>query len=225
MQIANKYSLFVIEDNAQAQGATCKGRFTGSWGHINATSFYPGKNLGALGDGGAINTNDNKLANKVQALRNYGSKKKYHNDIVGFNSRLDEVQACWLRIKLKHLNNDNDKRNRIADLYISQLKDIKEITLPHISINCTHVFHLFVIRIEKRDELYEFLKSKNIETLIHYPIPPHLQKAYEDLKFKKGDFPIAEELASTSLSLPIYPGLHKDKVEYICNCIKMFTTK
>lgn len=222
MYIAEKHSLFVIEDNAQAQGGKFCGKTTGSWGHINATSFYPGKNLGALGDGGAITTDNELLAEKIKTIRNYGSKIKYYNDIIGVNSRLDEIQASWLRVKLIHLEADNQKRKIIAEHYNNRLQATDNLILPFVSNDCSHVFHLYVIRTNKRDELQKYLKSKQIETIIHYPVPPHLQKAYSYLKFKKGNFPIAEEIASTCLSLPIYPGLSPNKIDYICESINSF---
>lgn len=222
MQIAKKHNLYVIEDNAQAQGTYYKDKMSGSFGHINATSFYPGKNLGALGDAGAITTNDEILYLKAKTIRNYGSQKKYFNEVKGINSRLDELQSAFLSVKLKYLNEWNKERNIIAQWYIELLKDVPEIILPYIHPDCTSNFHLFVIRTEKRDQLQQYLNQHQIGTLIHYPIPPHLQNAYKDLGYKKGDFPIAEKIADTCLSLPIYPGLSKDDVEYICLTIKKF---
>lgn len=222
MHIAQKHNLFVIEDNAQAQGTTYKGKKSGSFGHINATSFYPGKNLGALGDAGAITTNNELLYNKAKTIRNYGSQKKYFNEIKGINSRLDELQAAFLSVKLKYLDEWNTERNQIAKWYFEYLKEIPEIILPYIHPDCTSNFHLFVIRTEKRDELQEYLNKHQIGTLIHYPIPPHLQQAYKELGYKKGAFPIAEKIAETCLSLPMYPGLSKEDIEYIATTIKQF---
>ncbi len=223
MQIAQKHKLFLIEDNAQAQGSMYREKKSGSFGHINATSFYPGKNLGALGDAGAITTNDENLYLKAKTIRNYGSQKKYFNQVKGINSRLDELHAAFLSIKLNYLDEWNKERNEIAQWYFDYLKDIPEIILPHIHPDCTSNFHLFVIRTEKRDELQNYLNKYQIGTLIHYPIPPHLQEAYKDLNYRKGAFPIAEKIAETCLSLPMYPGLTKDDVEYITDKIRKFS--
>lgn len=219
MDIANKHDLYVIEDNAQAHGASWKGRPTGSWGHINATSFYPGKNLGALGDGGAVTTNDAELAEKVKMYRNYGSKEKYYNDVPGYNMRLDELQAAFLRVKLRHLLNWTQERQKIAQWYDEALASKKGITIPYVHPNATHSYHLYVIRTERRDDLQQQLKKEGVGTLIHYPVPPHLQKAYKYLGLQNGDLPVAEEIAHTSLSLPIWSGLTKKEVNLICNKI------
>lgn len=220
--IADKYNLFVIEDNAQAQGAMYNGKLTGSWGIINATSFYPGKNLGALGDAGAITTHNEELYQKVRKLRNYGSEKKYYNEIKGVNSRLDELQAAFLLVKLKHINNANNERINLAKLYNTLLANIDEINLPKLNPGSTSVFHIYVIRTPKRNELQAYLAKKGIGTLIHYPVPPHLQKTYSELNYKLGDFPIAEQIANTCLSLPLYPGMSIDQIEYIADQIKLF---
>lgn len=212
MHIANKHDLFVVEDNAQSQGAIYMGKVSGSWGHINATSFYPGKNLGALGDAGAVTTNEDNLAHYVSVLRNYGSEKKYYNEIKGINSRLDELQAAFLSIKLKKLHEDNQKRKQVAEQYYQTLDGIENLILPQIASEADSVFHLYVIRTKKRDELQKHLTEHGIGTMIHYPIPPHLQKAYSDLGYKKGDFPIAEEVAETGLSLPLWPGMMEENV-------------
>jgi dTDP-4-amino-4,6-dideoxygalactose transaminase len=222
MEIAKKHQLFVIEDNAQAQGASYKNKMTGTWGEINGTSFYPGKNLGALGDAGAVTTNDNLLAEKAKVLRNYGSEKKYHNEIIGYNMRLDECQAGFLSVKLNYLLEWTKKRQEIAFWYNSALKGLGDLILPQTASHASHVYHLYVIRTKKRDALQKYLQQKEIGTLIHYPIPPHLQKAYEYLGYKKGDLPIAEELADTCLSLPIWPGITKQQVEFIAHNIREF---
>jgi dTDP-4-amino-4,6-dideoxygalactose transaminase len=220
LAIAKRYNLYVIEDNAQAQGATYKERLTGSFGHINGTSFYPGKNLGALGDAGAVTTNDEVLASKARVLRNYGSQKKYYNEIIGYNMRLDECQAAFLSVKLKYLNEWTIERQKIANWYDTALSNIKGIVLPTVAESSTSVYHLYVIRSERRDDLQKILAEKGVGTLIHYPIPVHLQKAYAKLRFKTGDFPIAEELANTCLSLPMWPGISFEEVKYICDVIK-----
>jgi dTDP-4-amino-4,6-dideoxygalactose transaminase len=222
--IANRFGLKVIEDNAQAHGALYRNRMTGTFGDINATSFYPGKNLGALGDAGAITTQDDSLASKAKMLRNYGSQQKYKHDVIGYNMRMDELQATFLSVKLNYLNEWTEKRMEIAKRYREQLISCKSIILPVVHPDATHVYHLFVIRTERRDELQEFLQENGIGTLIHYPIPPHLQKAYTHLGYVKGDFPIAEELAKTSLSLPIWPGMNFNQVDYISDRIKSFFT-
>ncbi len=220
MAIAKKHNLFVVEDNAQAHGATFNGKITGSFGNANGTSFYPGKNLGALGDAGAVTTNDETIAKKIAMLRNYGSEKKYHNEEIGFNMRLDEVQAGFLSVKLKHLNEWTKQRKEIAKQYNEALKNVGDLVLPAVHANATHVYHLYVIKTKNRDGLQKHLSENGIGTLIHYPIPPHLQKAYQYLGFKKGSFPIAEELADNCLSLPIWPGMTLDQVNTVAENIK-----
>jgi dTDP-4-amino-4,6-dideoxygalactose transaminase len=221
--IADKHNLYIIEDNAQSQGASFKGKLTGAWGHINGTSFYPGKNLGALGDAGAITTDNEALAQKAMVLRNYGSQKKYYNEVIGHNMRLDECQAAFLSVKLKYLHEWTKQRQQIAAWYDESLKDIEGIILPLTAEHATHVYHLYVIRTSRRDELQAYLNTEGIGTLIHYPIPPHLQQAFAHLGYKKGDFPIAEEIARTCLSLPLWPGMTKDLVKYVSNLITHFT--
>ena len=220
MTIAKKHNLFVVEDNAQAHGATFNGKITGSFGNANGTSFYPGKNLGALGDAGAVTTNDETIAKKIAMLRNYGSEKKYHNEEIGFNMRLDEVQAGFLSVKLKHLNEWTKQRKEIAKQYNEALKNVSDLVLPSVHANATHVYHLYVIKTKNRDGLQKHLSENGIGTLIHYPIPPHLQKAYQSLGLKKGSFPIAEELADNCLSLPIWPGMTLDQVNTVAENIK-----
>lgn len=221
-KIAQKYNLLVVEDNAQSQGAQCAGRLAGSFGDINGTSFYPGKNLGALGDAGAVTTNDEHLANRVISLRNYGSMKKYYNDEKGYNSRLDEMQAAFLSVKLQYLNRDNAHRNQVASWYDSLLEGVGDVVLPVIADNCTSVYHVYMIRTSRRDDLQAYLQKNGIGTVIHYPIPPHLQKAYQDLNYKNGAFPLAEEIAKTCISLPMSPILTLSEVEQVCDCIKQF---
>ena len=224
-KIAQKYNLLVVEDNAQSQGSMCAGRLAGSYGDINGTSFYPGKNLGALGDAGAITTNDEALANKVISLRNYGSMKKYYNDEKGYNSRLDEMQAAFLSVKLKYLIQDNAARNQVAAWYTELLRGVGDIVLPVVAQNCTSVYHVYMIRTHQRDALQEHLHKNGIGTVIHYPIPPHLQKAYQDLNYQKGAFPLAEVIAETCISLPMSPILTRSEVEQVANCIKDFFKK
>ena len=222
MAIAKKHNLYVIEDNAQAHGATLNGKNTGSFGQINATSFYPGKNLGALGDAGAVTTNDAGLADKVKILRNYGSQKKYYNEVIGHNMRLDELQAALLSVKLPHLNTWIQERRLIAGWYKKALEGMTDIILPYTISSDAHVYHLYVIRSQKRDELQAWLTQQGIGTLIHYPVPPHLQQAYKHLGFGKGAFPIAEEIAATCLSLPLWPGMKEQDVAYVAEKIKAF---
>jgi dTDP-4-amino-4,6-dideoxygalactose transaminase len=222
MSIAKKNSLYVIEDNAQAHGATWNGKITGSFGHINGTSFYPGKNLGALGDAGAVTTDDEQLAKKAFVLRNYGSQKKYYNEVIGFNMRLDECQAAFLSIKLKYLNKWTTERQQVAEWYNECLKNTGDIVLPQIAQGASHAYHLYVVRTGQRDSLQEHLEKNGIGTLIHYPVPIHLQEAYKNLDFKKGDFPIAEEIANTCLSLPLWPGMTQADVEQVAKTIKSF---
>jgi dTDP-4-amino-4,6-dideoxygalactose transaminase len=222
MEIAASNNLFVIEDNAQAQGALYKGRPTGSLGHLNATSFYPAKNLGALGDGGAITTNDFALAGKIKEFRNYGSAEKYIHHQAGYNARLDEIQAAVLSVKLKYLKEWNRQRNQLALGYQQQLNGIGDIVLQEVPDFASHVFHLFVIRTKHREKLREFLMSQGIETLMHYPILPYLQDAYKFLGCRQGDFPIAESIATTCLSLPLYPGMELQTVEKVCQAVRKF---
>jgi dTDP-4-amino-4,6-dideoxygalactose transaminase len=225
MDIAKKYNLAVVEDNAQAHLATWNNKITGSFGDINATSFYPGKNLGALGDGGGITTDSEDLYIKAKSYRNYGSEKKYYNEIKGINSRLDELHAAVLRVKLPYLHELTKNRQDIAAKYNQYLSNCTHIKLPIIADNATHVYHLYVIMCENRDELQSYLQSQGIGTLIHYPIPPHLQLAYKELNYKVGDFPIAERIAETCLSLPNYPGITDEQIKEVSDTIIKFYSK
>ncbi|GAB3820222.1 DegT/DnrJ/EryC1/StrS family aminotransferase [Pontibacter rugosus] len=225
MSIAKENNLFVIEDNAQAHGAAYANKLTGSWGHINGTSFYPGKNLGALGDGGAVTTNDSKLADEIRILRNYGSQIKYHNKVVGYNMRLDELQSAFLNVKLKYVNEWTAQRQQIASWYNEVLEEVEDLALPFVSLDATHVYHLYVVKAQRREALQKYLQDNNISTMIHYPIPPHLQEAYSYLGYAKGDFPIAEELANTCLSLPLWPGMTQENVIKVGSQIKKFYSK
>lgn len=220
--ICDKHNLYLIEDNAQAQGATCEGFMTGSVGIINATSFYPGKNLGALGDAGAITTDSEILADKVKTLRNYGSKVKYYNEVQGYNSRLDELHAALLMFKLQKLNDENAFRQICAGIYYEQLQAIEGLTLPVLAESCTSNHHIYLVRTKKRNELQKYLADHNIGTMIHYPLPPHMQSAYNALGFKKGDFPIAEEIANTCLSLPMGPHLAIEDISLVSERIQDF---
>jgi len=207
VKIARQHGLKVIEDNAQAQGARYKGRRTGSLGDAAGNSFYPGKNLGAFGDAGAVTTDDPELAERVRTLRNYGSKKKYYNDCKGYNSRLDELQAALLRVKLKKLDDWNDRRRAVAVRYQTSLAGASGLTAPFVPAWAEPVWHLFVVRHARRDAFQQSLTQAGIGTLIHYPVPPHLSGAYANGQWKRGAFPIAEHLADTVLSLPMGPHL------------------
>ena len=222
LNIATRYNLKVIEDSAQAHGATYKGRICGSIGNAAGFSFYPGKNLGALGDGGAIVTDEDDISEKVRSIRNYGAIQKYDHQDMGFNSRLDEIQAAFLNVKLKFLKEWNEHRRKIAELYLAELEGIHEITLPHYPEWVNPVWHLFVILYNNRDELQQYLKSKGIPTLIHYPIPPHLSGAYKDFGWAAGAFPITERIAKTALSLPIGPHITTKEASYIIESINTF---
>jgi dTDP-4-amino-4,6-dideoxygalactose transaminase len=221
VEIAQKYKLWVLEDAAQAHGARYRGKRVGGIGDAAAWSFYPGKNLGALGDGGAVTTNNHDVAERIRALRNYGSKVKYYNEFKGFNSRLDEIQAAILRVKLKHLEEWNCRRRKIAALYMRELKDL-DLLLPFNPDWAESVFHLFVVRNSRRDTFRKHLESVGVETLIHYPVPPHLQCAYKDLGMKSGDFPISERIHEQILSLPIGPHLTESQAEYVIKAAKDF---
>lgn len=222
MDVAEKFGLAVVEDNAQAHLARWNGRVTGSFGDLNATSFYPSKNLGALGEAGAITTQHAHLAQAVKVMRNYGSQKRYYNEVKGFNARIDELQAALLQVKLKYLQTWTTDRQQLAQIYLDKLKGVGDLVLPAKPELATHVYHLFVVRTSQRDALQQYLNEHGIGTIIHYPIPPHLQQAYQDLWYKKGDFPIAEMLAETSLSLPLYPGLGEEKTTVVAETIKRF---
>ena len=221
MEIAKKHKLYVVEDCAQAHGATYKGKVIGSFGDAAGFSFYPGKNLGALGDAGATVTNNKELADKIRALGNYGSDYKYHHIYKGNNSRLDEMQAAFLAAKLPHLNKMNEERRRIARMYMDGIKN-PEVVLPYVPEDMVPVWHIFGVRCKRRDELEKFLNDAGIGTNKHYPIPMHLQECYKDLGFKEGDFPIAEEISATELSLPMYYGMTDEEVQYVIDKVNEF---
>ena len=219
MQIAKKYGLKVLEDAAQAHGAEYFGRKTGSLAHAAAFSFYPGKNLGALGDAGGITTNDEELAKSLIMLRNYGSSKKYVNDAIGFNSRLDEFQAAVLRSKLGMLDQDNLLRERIANIYLDNLQSLDRIKLPVVLDGLKSAWHLFVVSHDDQDKLISALSTGGVGTLVHYPIAPHLQEAYKELKIEKGALPIVENMQSKLLSIPIGPTMTHEEIYYIIKII------
>ena len=219
-EIAQKHNLLVIEDAAQAHGSQfSENEKAGNLGHAAAFSFYPGKNLGALGDAGAITTNDDELANVLFSMRNYGSKVKYENEIIGVNSRLDELQAAFLNIKLKQLDSENEFRRSMAKRYLSEIKNDK-ITLPNWDLSQNHVFHLFVIRTADRLALQNYLKDNGIETMIHYPIPPHKQKAL--VNWNQLSFPITEKIHSEVLSIPLNSGLKASEIQHIITVLNKF---
>lgn len=218
--IAQKHHLVIVEDNAQATGASIHGRQTGTWGDCNAFSFYPTKTLGALGDGGAIVTDNEECYQRARAYRNYGSTQQFVNEVRGINSRLDEIQAALLSIKLPYLNEWNKQRKAIAESYIRLLSELDEVELPHVMEGSDPVYHLFPIKIKKRNELRIHLKNAGIDTSVHYPTPPYLQKAYESMGLKKGSFPVTETLADELVSLPIWPGLEQADISRVCEEIK-----
>lgn len=220
LAIAKKHKIYVVEDCAQSHGAKFKNKTTGSMGVAGAFSFYPTKNLGALGDAGAITMSDNSLAEKCRSIRNYGQKNRYEHETFGINSRLDELQAAILDVKLKKLANANKKRNTIANLYRKYLKGVREIKLPEERMGTTHAYHLFVIEAEKRDELQNFLKEKGIPTLIHYPIPIHKQKSFKE--FNSQALPETEKKVKQILSLPCHPYLSGKEVKFVADNIKLF---
>lgn len=220
--IAEKYDLKLLEDAAQAHGAEYKGKKAGNLGDAAGFSFYPGKNLGALGDGGCVTTNDKNLADKVRALGNYGSDYKYHHIYKGTNSRLDEMQAAFLRVKLPQLDKWNETRRTIAKQYLEGIKN-PLVKLPVASSKeFTHIYHVFVIRCDRRDELEKHLTEHGIATVKHYPIPMHMQKAYEDLGIKEGTLPIAEEISRTVLSIPMFYGMTQEQINYVIDTINEF---
>jgi dTDP-4-amino-4,6-dideoxygalactose transaminase len=222
LALAKQYELVVVEDAAQAHGARYDGQRIGAHGHAVAWSFYPGKNLGAFGDGGAVTTNDPSVAARVRSLGNYGSSQKYVHDILGSNSRLDEIQSAVLRIKLQHLDSWNARRQCIAQRYARELAGIPGLRLPEVAPGREHVWHLYVVDHDSRDELQQHLASKEIQTLVHYPIPPHLSGAFAPLGLAEGTFPIAERAARTHLSLPIGPHLSEDSVTRVIDACRSF---
>jgi dTDP-4-amino-4,6-dideoxygalactose transaminase len=221
MAIARHHNLRVLEDAAQAHGASYNGRYVGGLGDIAAWSFYPGKNLGAFGDAGAITTNDAALADRVRVLRNYGSRIKYINEVPGYNARLDELQAAILRVKLKKLAEWNERRREIAQLYLENLQGL-DLILPDVPANNAPVWHLFVVRHPRRDDLQKYLSQAGIGTLIHYPIPPHLQQAYANLNLKEGSLPVSEAIHREVLSLPIFPHLPLEQARQVIAALRHF---
>ncbi|AWB09575.1 hypothetical protein TDSAC_0188 [Thermodesulfobium acidiphilum] len=218
LRIAKKYNLIVIEDNAQAFGSLYNGKKTGSIGDISALSFFPTKNLGAYGDAGAVFAKDEKICEKIDMLRSHGSKKKYLYEIIGYNSRLDTIQAAILNVKLKYFENFIEKKRKLASIYLEELKGF--VALPVEKENCRHSYHQFTIRVKNRDELFSYLSSNNIQSAIHYPLPLHLQKAFNYLGYKEGSFPVAEKVSKEVLSLPIFHTLSEEEIYRVCQVIK-----
>lgn len=221
-EIARRYGLWLIEDAAQAHGATYRGRPVGGWGDLACFSFYPTKNLGALGDGGMVVTNDAQLARRIRELRQYGWRSRYVSETAGFNSRLDEIQAAVLRVKLRYLEAENERRRMLAQRYTALLAGCAVIP-PAEQPDARHVYHLYVIRSSRRDDLRQALHNRGIATGIHYPLPIHLQPAYRHLHPGPGALPVTERLAGEVLSLPLYPELSEEQVEHIAQAIREFT--
>ncbi len=222
LSIAKKHNLYVIEDACQAHGAEYKGRMAGSMGAAGCFSFYPGKNLGAYGEGGAIVTNNSELDSKLRMFRDHGQDKKYYHSIVGWNARMDGIQGAVLSVKLRHLEEWNSARRRNASLYTKLLKETKSISIPYEAEWAKHVYHIYAVRNRKRDELIKHLAGKGISCGIHYPVPLHLQKAYEHLGYRKGEFPVTEKCASEQVSLPMFAELTSEQIETVCMEIKSF---
>ena len=219
--VCKRYNLRLVEDCAQSHGAKFDGKMTGTFGDIGCFSFYPSKNLGAFGDAGAIVTNDDRIAEDTRVFRNYGSEKRYYNKVVGTNSRLDEMQAGFLRIRLKYLDELAQEKKGICERYLQEMQNDK-LTLPRTREGATHIWHQFVIRTEERDELIRYLEEKGIGTIIHYPVPPHLSEAYQYLNLREGSLPVTEKYANTVLSLPLYNGMTEEEQEYVIDAVNNF---
>ena len=220
-KICKEHGLYLIEDCAQSHGAKYEGKATGTFGDIGCFSFYPTKNLGGFGDGGAVVTDNEEYHDKIKMLRNYGSRVRYYNEEVGMNSRLDEIQAALLSVRLKHLDELTEERKRIADRYLKEIKNEK-IMLPKQREGSEHVYHQFVIRCRKRQELMDYLREQGIDTIIHYPVPPHLSEAYQSLGYHKGDFPITESYADEVLSIPMYNGLTEAEQSRVIDALNRY---
>ncbi|MFN3135283.1 MAG: DegT/DnrJ/EryC1/StrS family aminotransferase [Candidatus Kryptonium sp.] len=222
LDIARRYNLYVIEDSAQALGSEYKGKKVCTFGDIACISFFPTKNLGAFGDAGMIVTNNDELAERIRMIRVHGSKVRYNHEILGVNSRLDTLQASILLVKLKYLDSWNAKRIEIAEKYNDAFKDIDDVVIPYSEVHNKHIYHQYTIRTRRRDELAQFLKEKGIQTAVHYPIPLHLQKAFAYLGYKQGDFPISEQCSREVLSLPMFPELRDEEINYVIESVKEF---
>ena len=221
LTICKHHNLRLIEDCAQSHGACYEDQMTGTFGDIGCFSFYPSKNLGGFGEGGAITTNDDKIANDMKIYRNYGCEKRYYNKVVGTNSRLDEIQAGLLRVRLSHLDELTQEKEQLAERYLQELKN-PYFELPKLFYQSKSVWHQFVIRSEYRDQIMEYLRENEIDTIIHYPIPPHLAEAYQDMGYQKGAFPITEKCADEVLSLPIYNGMTSEEQTYVIDILNKF---
>ena len=221
-EIALRHNLKVFEDAAQAHGSVYREKRAGHLGDAAAFSFYPTKNLGAFGDAGAVVTDDDDIADRVRILRNYGSRTRYQNEVKGINSRLDPIQASFLRVKLKHLDEWNSRRRKVAAQYLEALNEQPDLVLPSVAPGAESAWHLFVVRHRRREELLKHLNEAGIGTLVHYPIPPHLSGAYANEGWKRGDFPLTEEIANTIFSLPINPHLNSDAISYVINGLQKF---
>lgn len=221
VELTKKYNLKLVEDCAQSHGACFEGQMTGTFGDIGCFSFYPSKNLGAFGDAGAIVTNDSQIAEDVRVFRNYGSEKRYYNKVVGANSRLDELQAGLLRVRLQYMDELTKEREDICNRYLTELKSDR-FELPRIREGAASVWHQFVVHCKDRQDLIEYLSANEIGTIIHYPIPPHLSEAYGYLGYSKGSFPITEQYADEVLSLPLYNGMEQEELDYIINILNQF---
>jgi dTDP-4-amino-4,6-dideoxygalactose transaminase len=220
--IAREFHLKVIEDACQAHGATYQGKPCGALGDVGCFSFYPGKNLGAYGDGGALVTDDPEIVQRARMYRNYGQSQKYCHEVIGWNSRLDTLQAAILRVKLRHLSDWNAARRAHAAAYAERLRDLPALVLPAVGPGNEHVYHLFVVRVRKRDELLEFLKQRGVFAGVHYPVPIHLQRAYAGHGWRQGQFPVTERLAREIVSLPMYPELTEAQIDHVCASVREF---
>jgi dTDP-4-amino-4,6-dideoxygalactose transaminase len=220
LEFAREHDLVVIEDAAQAHGGKYKGRTAGTMGGAGCFSFYPSKNLGAFGEAGAIVTNDLQLRDKIRTLRDHGQVRKYHHSIIGWNCRMDGIQAAVLRVKLRHLDHGNDLRRQHAQRYNAGLRGIDGIITPREASYARHVYHVYALRVPERDELISILRQRGIQAAIHYPVPIHLQPAYEMLGYKKGDFAVSEQLAREFISLPMFPELTNSQIDFVANAVK-----
>ena len=222
MEIAEKHNIYVLEDACQAHGSEYKGKRAGSIGYVGAFSFYPGKNLGAYGEAGAIVTNDNELVSNIKKFRDHGQRTKYYHDIIGWNARMDNIQAAVLNVKLNYIEKWNEQRRKNASLYSKKLAGIKGISIPFEAEYSKHVYHIYAIRAKNRDKLIEHLKNNDIGCGIHYPIPIHLQDAYKSLNIKEGMYPVSEKTANEFVSLPMFPELKEGDIDYVVDSIKEF---
>lgn len=221
LDIARRHHLLVIEDACQAHGARYKGQRAGSLGDVGCFSFYPGKNLGAYGEGGAVTTNNQEYAHKARMYRDWGAEKRYHHDLLGYNARMEGIQGTVLGIRLKRLDTLNERRRAVARMYDQALADLP-LTLPRQAGDCEHVYHIYAVRTPRRDELLTFLQEREVFCGIHYPTPVHLQKGYASLGYTRGDFPVSEKAASEELSLPMCPYLREEQVQFVVQCIREF---